>query len=383
MPSVPQHAIAFRQSDSSSLTVQQRNAAFYDDSTIVIQMLAAAICGTDLAMLSGSRVCRAAVLGHEGVGVVRYAPRGCDMSKGDRVIINPVHGKNPHLVIGHSYDGVFREMFCIDAALAADGGLLVACPKGCSLADTELALAEPLASVLYSLELLREEGGSSLLIRGSGTVGILAAMLWSKSFESSVVLVSKSEDHVQWLRESISWPTNVRICSTNDLPRVPHDCPAPGFDAAILCCSREDAASGLCSLLDAVQNGATIDLMAGFPAEYEEVRLGGVNLDAIRWNNICGAVAAPPSVVADRDTGKAIQLIGHRGTSSQHILQAIDLLSRAVISIADIPHHVLSLPEVPHVVRQMLSSQTRQNTKWVKAIIDFSREYGGGLTGTL
>jgi threonine dehydrogenase-like Zn-dependent dehydrogenase len=367
----------------SSLTIQQQNTAFYDDSTIVIQMLSAGICGTDLAMLSGNRVCRAAVLGHEGVGVVRYAPEDCTMSKGDRVIINPVHRKNPHLVVGHSYDGVFREMFCIDAALAADGGLLVACPAGCSVADTELALAEPLASVLYSLELLRGGGGSSLLIRGSGTVGILAAMLWSKSYESSVVLVSKSEGHAQWLRESIIWPTNVRICSTNNLTRVAHDCPAPGFNAAILCCSREDAAAGLGSLLDAIQDGATIDLMAGFPGEYEEARLGGINLDAIRWNNICGTSTAPPSVVTDHDTGKTIHLVGHRGTSPQHILQAIDLLSHGVVSIADIPHYVLSLPEVPDVVSQMLSSQTRQNAKWVKAIIDFSREYGGGRTGTL
>ncbi len=384
MPSVPQHSVALRSSNLSHLAIEQQGPASYNDSTIFIEMLAAGVCGTDLAMLSGNRVCRAAVLGHEGVGIVLHAPRDCGLSKGIRVIINPVHRKNPHIVIGHSDDGVFRDIFCIDAALAAEGGLLVACPKECMLADTELVLAEPLASVLYSLELLRERGGNSLLIRGAGTVGILAAKLWSISPGSFVVLVSKSEAHAEWLRESASWPANVRVCSATNLTSTLRECPAgSGFNAAILCCSREDASAGLCSLLDVVREGATIDLMAGFPAEHKEARLGEVNLDAIRWNNICGEVGAPPTVVTDCSSGKTVQLIGHRGTSLRHILEAVDLLRDGIISIADIPHRVLSLVELPGVVGQMLSSKTRHDTKWVKAIIDFSKAHSGAPTGNL
>src|SRR5437868_1421497 len=139
-------------------------------------MLAAGVCGTDLAILSGARPGQAEVLGHEGVGVVLHAPEGCGIAKGARVVINPVNRKRPQEVIGHSRDGLFREVFCIDAAEAADGNLLVSCPAECPLQDTELVLAEPLGSVLYSIELLRERCSSGLLIvRGSGTVGILAA----------------------------------------------------------------------------------------------------------------------------------------------------------------------------------------------------------------
>jgi hypothetical protein len=79
------------------------------------------VCGTDLALLSGNRVGQAEVLGHEGVGVVLYAPESCSVSKGARMIINPVHRKHPHIVIGHSRDGIFRELFCVDAADADDG----------------------------------------------------------------------------------------------------------------------------------------------------------------------------------------------------------------------------------------------------------------------
>jgi 2-epi-valiolone-7-phosphate 1-reductase len=374
MPSVPKHSLVARLSHQSSLAVKRQNFVQVADSAIVIKMLAAAVCGTDLAILSGARPGGARVLGHEGVGVVVHAPKHCGVAKGARVIINPVHRKHPDLVVGHSHDGIFRELFWLDAAEAIAENLLISCPVKCALTGAELVLAEPLASVLYSLELLREKcGDSSLLIRGSGTVGILAARLWSKLTGSCAILVSKSEAHARWLRAATGWPANVRICSLTRLADAIRDCSSGApFNAAILCCSREDAPAGLRALLDVVPEGGTIDLMAGFPAEYSEARLDNVPLDGIRWNNICGEKGLPPTKLVDRASGKTVYLIGHRGTAERHILQAVDLLSSGVISIADIPHRMLSLQQLPRAVKRMLSSKTRRKTKWVKAIVNFS-----------
>jgi len=379
MPRVPEHSVIRRQANQSSLAVKKQNSEEFGDSVIVIRMLAAAVCGTDLAILSGARPDRAEVIGHEGVGIVVYAPRNSGVPIGARVIINPVHRKHPEIVIGHSCEGIFRGLFCIDAANAAEGSSLVLCPGDCSLGDAELAIAEPLASVLYSLELLREQcGTSSLLIRGSGTVGILAGKLWSKLTGSSAILVSQSEAHARWLRESVRWPANVRVCSGTELTGAMRERSAePAFKAAILCCSRESAPEGLRLLLDVLPEGATIDLMAGFPAEYREARLGGASLDSIRWNNSCGVSAAPPTSIVDRSSGKTIQLIGHRGTAERHILQSVELLSRGVISIFDIPHRLFTLEQLPGAVDRMLST-SRHDTKWVKAIVVFSpKDYGG------
>jgi len=378
---VPEHSVVWRLPNQNNLAVKRQSSDCLSDSVIVIKMLSAAVCGTDLAMLSGNRPCGAEVLGHEGVGVVLYAPAGGSVAKGARVTINPVNRKHPEVVIGHSRDGVFREFFCLEAADAVEGGLLVRCPKECSLGDAELVLAEPLASVLYSLELLQERcSAGSLVVRGSGTVGILAAKLWSILTGSFAVLVSRSEAHARWLRESIRWPANVRVCCASELMKVIRES-SVGPGAAILCGSRESAPEGLRLLLDVVQEGATIDLMAGFPAEYKEARLGGVSLDAIRWNNICGVNSAPPTAVADRVSGKTVYLIGHRGTAERHILQAMDLLTRRVISMAAIPHRLFTLGQLPGAVKEMLSTETRQNTKWVKAIVDFSREDRGEPAG--
>lgn len=376
---VPKHSVAWRRSNQSSLVVRQQNSQDVSDSAIVVKMLAAGVCGTDLAILNGNRAARAQVLGHEGVGVVLHAPEHCVVTKSARVIVNPVYRQNPKLVIGHSCDGIFRQLFCVDAGDAVAQGLLVPCPDNCTVADTELVLAEPLASVLYSLELLRQNcGDCSLLIRGSGTVGILAARLWAALTGSLAILASKSEGHARWLRESSLWPASVRICGGLELNETIREC--SGFlplKAAILCCSREDAPVGLRLLLDVIRDGATIDLMAGFPAEFRETRLDGINLDEIRWKNICGVGADPPAAATDRTSGKNIFLIGHRGTAERHILEAIELLSRRVISTAHIPHCRLTLEQLPAALNRMKSSQTRHNTKWVKAIVAFSREGPG------
>jgi 2-epi-valiolone-7-phosphate 1-reductase len=383
MPSVPQHSVVLRLPNQSGLTIKQTGAGSVDDSVIVIKMLSAGVCGTDLAILSGARPGQAEILGHEGVGVVVHAPKEFRVARGVRLIINPVHRSKPHVVIGHSRDGVFREWFCIDAADADDGSFLVPCPRECSLEDIELTLAEPVASTLYSLELLLEKcGAASLLIRGSGTIAILAAKLWSTLTGSNAILVSKSEAHVQWLRESTRWPANIRICCATALPNAIRESGGSSdLKAGILCCSRESAPEGLGLLFDFLQDGATIDLMAGFPAEYREPRLGGIALDPIRWNNACGVSNAPPNPALDRSSGKTFFLIGHRGTAERHICHAIDLLSRRVISIADIPYRRLKLEELPGAVNQMLSAQTRHHTKWVKAMVAFSQDSGGERIG--
>ena len=372
MPRVPEHLVV-RRTSKNNLTLTRAKPRTLDDSAILIRMLSAGVCGTDLAMLSGNRAVRAEVLGHEGVGHVLHAPQGCGVAEGARIVVNPVHRQHPDIVIGHSCDGVFRDLFWLDGSEALAGGLAVSCPAQCALDNPTLALTEPLASALYSVELLRERcGDSALLIRGSGTVGILIAKLWSRRAGSTAILVSSAESHASWLREVTNWRPNVRICSSSEAARVVREC--GGAAVAVLCCSRKGTPEGLRSLLALVEHGAAIDLMAGFPTDYRESRLDGVQLDSIRWNNICGVSSSPPTAVVDRSSGKTIYLTGHRGTAERHILGAIELLSEGTISLADIPHCVLALEQLPEAVTQMLSTHARHTTKWVKAIVDFSRE---------
>jgi 2-epi-valiolone-7-phosphate 1-reductase len=374
MPSIPHYSTVVRLSNSNGVAVQSRKPRKLSDSVVLLKMVSAAVCGTDLALITGARPGQADVLGHEGVGVVAYTPEACGIARGTRVIINPVHAKTPSDVIGHSRDGIFSEWFWLETADVSDGGMLVPCPRDCRLENSELALAEPVASVLYSLELLRKHGARELLlIRGSGTIGILAAKLWARSTGAVAIVASKSATHACWLQQAVEWPVGVYVCHTEELPEIIRELGRGEPDAGILCCSRDDAPEGLGCLLDAVKPGAAIDLMAGFPAEYSYERLGDLPLDRIRWNNIRGRNSAPSTAVADRVGKKTLHLLGHRGTSERHILEAIDRLSRKVISSDDIPHRMVSFAEFPDVARQMILRPSAP-TNWVKTFVAFPHE---------
>jgi 2-epi-valiolone-7-phosphate 1-reductase len=374
MFNLPQHLFLSRLPSRNGLTVRSSDAQQLSGSAIAVKMLAAGVCGTDLAIITGARPDQAEVLGHEGVGVVVHVPAGCGISEGTRVIVNPVHSKNPSTVVGHSRDGIFREWFWMESEEALGGELLVSCPPDCQLESTELALAEPVASALYSLEILKKHGSRHLLlIRGSGTVAILVAKLWTRLTGAAAIVVSTSETHARWLRKAADWPASISICSIETLPKVIRENGMGEPDAGILCCTREDAAEGLRLLLDIVKPGATIDLMAGFPADHKEERLGDVALDRIRWNNIRGRESAPPTAVIDRVSGKTVYLFGHRGTSARHILDAVNLLSRKVVSRVDLPQRIVSLEQLAGVVNQMISRRGA-HTNWVKTLVAFANK---------
>jgi threonine dehydrogenase-like Zn-dependent dehydrogenase len=373
-----EHLVISRLSGRPNLAVRRQPVEDVSPQSIVIRMLAAGVCGTDLAMLSGGRVCGAEILGHEAVGLIVHTPAGSGTPAGARVVINPVHRKHPEVVIGHSRNGVFRQFFCVNRDESEEGHLLVPCPHGCALSAAELVLTEPLASVLYSIELLHSRcGDCSLIVRGSGTIGILAVKLWAMLTGRPAILVSQSETHAHWLSDAVSWPAPVHVCSVGNLAHtIAGYSGNADFRAAVLCCSRESAPAGLKLLLDHLPQHSTIDFMAGFPAEFQEPRLRGLALDRVRWDNSCGAHFAEPTPATDAATSNTVYLTGHRGTGERHILAAIGLLSRRVISLADIPHRIFTLEQLPAAVERMLSTD-RVNTKWVKAIVTFSQKDHG------
>lgn len=369
MPVLPPHSFVARLPDQGGLVIGSEPAERVSDDVIVIKMLVAGVCGTDLAIAIGARPGQAAILGHEAVGLVMAAPEECGFKPGTRVIVNPVHRKKPENVIGHSRDGIFREWFWVAAREALEGKLLVPLSPGCALRDEELALAEPIASVSYSIELLRKYSGiCSLIIRGSGTIAIVAAKLWSRLIGTRAMIVSKSDIHADWLKTATQWPSNVQIFGKTDEGSLRQHLREKEAMAGILCCSREDAPEGLQFLRTYVGSGGVIDLMAGFPAEY---RLEDLSIDAIRWNNSCGVSKGTPVALTDLATGKTVYLLGHRGTAEHHILQAVELLAHRAVSGDDVPQSLVSLRELPDTFGQMLARKNGHHTNWVKALVAF------------
>ncbi|UJF31756.1 zinc-dependent alcohol dehydrogenase [Paenibacillus hexagrammi] len=144
------------------------------------------ICGTDLAVITGKEEGVAGIIrGHEAVGiVVEVGDNVQQLSIGDRVVIDPnqscgecyyCNRDNPHLCVGSdgsgmpiaglNRQGTFARYFVCDKRFIhkLDDGM-----------SWEAAvLIEPLACVLHNFEAARVTSEETVLVLGSGPMGML------------------------------------------------------------------------------------------------------------------------------------------------------------------------------------------------------------------
>lgn len=159
---------------------------------VLIKVLACGVCGTDVHLYEGTALGAEppVALGHEITGtVVAWGSNVKDLQEGQRVCVDPVIGCgvcrncqrgrtnlcDHYTVIGYARWGGFAEyvlvprthVYPVASHVGAEGGILV----------------ETLACVLNGYDRLGLEAGSSVLLVGAGTVGLL----WNNLIKHSCV----------------------------------------------------------------------------------------------------------------------------------------------------------------------------------------------------
>jgi len=171
---------------------------------VLIRVMAASLCGTDLRILEfGHRKIpegTARILGHEFSGVVEGIGPGVEgFWVGERVAVAPnigcgaceecVQGKanlcSQYKALGISLEGAFAEWVCIPARAVLQGNI-VRLPEAISF--EEAALIEPLSCVLHGLEACQIRYGDVLLIFGAGPIGLMHLMLGQISGTRKVIV---------------------------------------------------------------------------------------------------------------------------------------------------------------------------------------------------
>lgn len=152
---------------------------------VVVELTGVGLCGSDLAVWSGGRaVSFPWVAGHEGIGTVVAAGKGVSRSRiGERVVIEPNYpcgrcdgcrrGRTAmcpdRQAVGINIPGLLRERAAVPAEfawLAPDG-----------LADQDLVCVEPMTVALHAARLGKAAPGTSCLIVGAGSQGLLLLMV--------------------------------------------------------------------------------------------------------------------------------------------------------------------------------------------------------------
>ncbi|MFK0120337.1 alcohol dehydrogenase catalytic domain-containing protein [Streptomyces sp. NPDC090994] len=311
---------------------------------VLLAPVTAGICGTDWQILRGLRADPSRVLGHEGVARV-VEPGGTGLRAGSLVTVNPTHPRDPSFLLGHNLPGLWAERTRVPAN-AVRAGLVLPVPEGADRPEAA-ALAEPLASVLYGLEIaLGVARPAAVVVWGDGIVGRLALEAWRRRLPGTPgLLVGHGADAVD--------------PRAPGLPERLAELPAPV--CALIATPRTGTLEGLGAVDRHVRGTLLVDVHAGLPSGPVPLSAGDIDVAALRADN-CGGEPTPPRVHRfDRPAGPLI-LYGHRGVANRHLRQAFDVL------LARPPHeprgggvltHEVDLPGAADLVNSVLDTDRR------------------------
>ncbi|HWG98841.1 MAG TPA: alcohol dehydrogenase catalytic domain-containing protein [Pilimelia sp.] len=317
-----------------------------------VRVLLVGVCGTDLQILRQARPDPARVLGHEGLAEVT-----ADDGTVRHVVFNPVDPDNQDDILGHSRDGLLRQLlpaartgplFDVDPALPADIAVLI----------------EPLAAVLYGWELMTTATAvRDLGVWGAGSTAVLTALV-GELRGVSVRLIHDRPTRLPYLHE-------LGALQSTDLRPAPAG--AADLDAAVLCVPREAAAAALSQAVAAVRPGGAIDLFGGFTRDDRHPELPGVDLGAVRRGNVCGRPRPGRVQRATARAGHTLWLTGHRGTADRHFHAAQQLLLRHPERFGRVLTHVVSLRAAAALLPRLADSSPRgraQRERCLKVAVD-------------
>ncbi|TDD48044.1 dehydrogenase [Kribbella antibiotica] len=307
---------------------------------VMLAPVTAGICGTDWQVLRGLRDDPSTVLGHEGVARV-VASSNNDLTVGSLVTVNPTHPTDPSFLLGHNVHGLWAERTRIPAT-AVRAGLVLPVPEGAERPGVA-ALAEPLASALYGVEIaLTVTKPAALVVWGDGIVGRLARDVWQRELaDLQVLLVGHGPDATD--------PGDPA------LPELLAGLPGPV--GVVIATPRTGTQDALTAVDRHVQGPLVVDVHGGLSAGPIPLSAGAVDVAAVRALNCGGEPQQPLVRRIDRASGP-LHLYGHRGVSGAHLTRAVNLLLAGESDLGVLTHEV-DLEGAADLINAVLGSERR------------------------
>lgn len=266
------------------------------DNDILLEMKKAAICGTDMRILNGTKtrgVRYPSVIGHEMCGVI------CEVGKdvkgfevGEKVSIANVipcgscsaclagreNACMNRKAIGYEFNGGFEEYILIPE-IAIKSGNVVKLPENVSF--TAGALIEPLACCIRGLKNAGTGFNDTVLIVGAGPIGLMHMQL-SKIAGAKQVIVSEPNE----MRRQVAKELGADICvdpTTEDLEQIiKEQTNGMGADVIVMAIGVPALVN---STLKLCKKGGTVNLFAGFAGTGEcTIEVNTIHYNEIRVN---------------------------------------------------------------------------------------------------
>lgn len=345
------------------------------DAEVLIKLGYVGVCGTDLQILRGLRSDSAIIIGHEAIGEIVEKGRNLStFNVGDKVTFNPNSLSNQNRILGHSMQGVFQQYILLNY-LDIEQGML-------EKIDDDIpywagALIEPLASVIYAHELIRQVSPmQSVAIFGAGTMGLLHALHLRLHGIKQVFLIHPNSRRLNWaLQRKCIESTSAITTKCRPIEQVLERTLTEGVDVALICTPRDASLEALNTALQLIKPGGCIDLVGGFETDAKSFELPNINFTEIRKANFCGKPQIGSIKKITTISDRSIMLTGHRGVSKRHLQQSIRYLKQSPHWYSRLITHTVSLQAAEYVLNKFRQDGIRRikNEEWVKLAIDCRR----------
>ncbi|MBD0833438.1 zinc-dependent alcohol dehydrogenase [Aestuariibaculum sediminum] len=162
------------------IRVEEREQPTITNDSVILNVEATGICGTDLHIYHEGLVPSGSVLGHEFCGeLVEVGAEVKDLKVGDRVVVNPMYNG---VGLGLSPGGFANQVRIVNAQL---GKNILKIPE--SITTDKGALLEPLTVGLAAINKTDMSAADNVLVSGCGTIGLVTiAALKSKGIENII-----------------------------------------------------------------------------------------------------------------------------------------------------------------------------------------------------
>ena len=295
---------------------------------ILVEVLSASICGTDLRIFHGNhRMYQPGTIripGHEVVGIIAEVGSGVkNYAVGQRVFCAPntgcghcdqcVTGNNNlcanYDAIGVTSDGGFAEYVRIPANSVQQGNVI---PVSESVDPAVAALVEPFACVLRGQNALHIKPGEVVLVMGAGPIGVMHTKL-AKARGAGCVIVSEpiSDRAAQVLRMGADRVVNPTAEDLNQVVKA--ETQGRGADVIIVAAPVHAAQE---QSLELAAIGGRINFFGGLPKDRHTITIDS-NLVHYKELVITGTTACSTA-----DCRQAIQIV------NSGLIDLSDLVSR-------------------------------------------------------
>lgn len=302
------------------------------DNDILLEMKKAAICGTDIRILEGTKrkgVRYPSVIGHEMCGIICEVGRNVKGYKvGEKVAIAnviPCHSCHSCLTgrenacmnrkaIGYEFNGGFEEYVLIPE-ICIQSGNVIKLPEQVSFAEG--ALIEPLSCCIRGLKNAGTGFNDTVLVVGAGPIGLMHLQL-SKIVGAKDVIVSEPIRSRREKAEKLGADCVVDPTKENLEQIIMERTKGLGVDVIIMAIG---VPAIINSTLKLCRKGGTVNLFAGFAGTGEAM----IEVNTIHYNEI--------------------NVNGSTAYKREDYLEAADMVINQKVNLEEIVTHTFKIEE--------------------------------------